>query len=156
MDPNNLRGLCEAYSAVYNDELRDELEEVDVYDIVISHLLDEGYADTYESAESIMVNMSEEWRDNIIDEARVDAGKTDDEKRTARSERGTVGDFMHPYFRNDKKIKGAKPLSSTGKYSQMQHDKKQAQRERDGDEQRRRDRSGGYEGGHSWGPNPDR
>jgi hypothetical protein len=41
-------------------------EEVDVYDIVISHLLDEGYADTYESAESIMVNMSEEWRESIL------------------------------------------------------------------------------------------
>ena len=61
---------------------------------------------------------------------------------------------MHPFTRKDKKRKGQKPLSSTGKYSQMLHDKKQAQRERDGDEQRRRDRSGGYEGGHSWGPNP--
>ena len=43
-------------------------EEVDIYDIVLSHLLDEGYADTIESAEAIMVNMSEEWREDIIDE----------------------------------------------------------------------------------------
>jgi ribosomal protein L7/L12 len=46
-------------------------EEVDVYDLILSHLLDEGYADTYESAERIMVNMSEEWRDSII-ETRLD------------------------------------------------------------------------------------
>jgi len=41
-------------------------EEVDIYDIIISHLLDEKYAETPEAAEVIMVNMSEEWRDSII------------------------------------------------------------------------------------------
>ena len=41
-------------------------EQVDIYDIILSHLLEEGYADTQESAEAIMVNMSEEWRDSII------------------------------------------------------------------------------------------
>jgi hypothetical protein len=37
-------------------------EEVDLYDIILSHLLDEGYAETEEAAEAIMVNMSEDWR----------------------------------------------------------------------------------------------
>ncbi len=41
-------------------------EEVDIYDIILSHLLDEGYAETQEAAQAIMVNMSEEWRDSII------------------------------------------------------------------------------------------
>jgi len=41
-------------------------EDFDLYDIILSHLLDEGYADTQEAAEAIMVNMSEEWRDSII------------------------------------------------------------------------------------------
>jgi hypothetical protein len=40
--------------------------EYDVYDIILSHLLDEGYAETPEAAEAIMVNMSEEWRNSII------------------------------------------------------------------------------------------
>ena len=40
-------------------------EQVDIYDIILSHLLDEGYAETPEAAEAIMVNMSEEWRDSI-------------------------------------------------------------------------------------------
>ena len=42
-------------------------EEVDVYDLVLEHLLNEGYADTAESAEAIMVNMSEEWREEILE-----------------------------------------------------------------------------------------
>ena len=41
-------------------------ESFDIYDIILSHLLDEGYAETPEAAEAIMVNMSEEWRDSII------------------------------------------------------------------------------------------
>jgi hypothetical protein len=43
-------------------------EAVDLYDIILSHLLDEGYADTQEQAEVIMVNMSEEWRESIVEE----------------------------------------------------------------------------------------
>ena len=39
----------------------------DIYDIILSHLLDEGYAETPEAAEAIMVNMGEEWRENIME-----------------------------------------------------------------------------------------
>lgn len=42
------------------------LESYDFYDIILSHLLDEGYAETPEAAEAIMVNMSEEWRQSIL------------------------------------------------------------------------------------------
>jgi hypothetical protein len=41
-------------------------DSYDYYDIILSHLLDEGYAETPEAAEAIMVNMSEEWRDSIL------------------------------------------------------------------------------------------
>jgi len=41
-------------------------EDFDIYDIILSHLIDEGYAETPEAAEAIMVNMSEEWRNSII------------------------------------------------------------------------------------------
>jgi len=40
----------------------------DLYDIILSHLLDEGYAETVEAAERIMVNMSEDWRESIFEE----------------------------------------------------------------------------------------
>ena len=39
----------------------------DIYDIILSHLLDEGYAETPEAAEAIMVNMSEDWRESICE-----------------------------------------------------------------------------------------
>ena len=44
----------------------------DLYDIILSHLLDEGYAETVEAAESIMVNMSEDWRESICEANRGD------------------------------------------------------------------------------------
>jgi hypothetical protein len=45
---------------------RTQKEESDLYDIILSHLLDEGYAETPEAAEAIMVNMSEDWRESIV------------------------------------------------------------------------------------------
>jgi mannitol-specific phosphotransferase system IIBC component len=50
-------------------------EQVDIYDIIFSHLLDEGYAETPEAAEAIMVNMSEEWIDSIVDEVITEGEK---------------------------------------------------------------------------------
>jgi hypothetical protein len=44
-----------------------QAEQVDLYDIILSHLLDEGYAETKEAAAAIMVNMSEEWREGIVE-----------------------------------------------------------------------------------------
>jgi hypothetical protein len=44
-------------------------EDLDVFDVVLEHLIENGYAETPEAAEKIMVNMSEEWRVEIIDEA---------------------------------------------------------------------------------------
>lgn len=42
-------------------------EDLDVFDFVVEYLVSEGYADTNESAIAIMANMSEEWRQNIIE-----------------------------------------------------------------------------------------
>ena len=55
----------DAVRATYNRN-KTQKEEFDIYDIILSHLLDEGYAETPEAAEAIMVNMSEEWRDGIL------------------------------------------------------------------------------------------
>ena len=43
-------------------------QSFDVFDAIKGHLIDEGYADTEESATAIMANMSEEWRQSILDE----------------------------------------------------------------------------------------
>lgn len=73
-------------------------EAVDFYDIILSHLLDEGYADTQEAAEAIMVNMSEEWRQSIVDEVI------------------TEGEKPFPYQKVDKKQASLRPnLGKDGK-----------------------------------------
>ena len=41
-------------------------DSYDLYDIILSHLLDEGYAETLEQAQVIMVNMSESWKNSIL------------------------------------------------------------------------------------------
>ena len=43
-------------------------EETDLYDIILSHLLDEGYASTEESADKIILNMSESWFEQIVED----------------------------------------------------------------------------------------
>jgi hypothetical protein len=71
----------DAVRAVYNR--RNQREETDLYDIILSHLLDEGYAETLEQAEVIMVNMSEEWRESIV-EAKVDERIPEHKRSAAR------------------------------------------------------------------------
>jgi hypothetical protein len=69
-DPDANRGQGEVITRKQMEKKRRKAlrqEEVSVYDIVLSHLIDEGYADTVESAEGIMLNMSEEWRDSIVE-----------------------------------------------------------------------------------------
>jgi hypothetical protein len=48
-------------------------DSYDYYDIILSHLLDEGYAETQEQAQVIMVNMSEDWRESIVEEVLDEA-----------------------------------------------------------------------------------
>lgn len=50
------------------DADNDRQENYDAYDLVLSHLINEGYADTQEAALAIMGNMSEEWSQSIISE----------------------------------------------------------------------------------------
>lgn len=57
----------DAVRAVYNRNKSTKKEEVDIYDIIFSHLLDEGYADTNENALVIMANMSEDWMEDIVE-----------------------------------------------------------------------------------------
>ena len=42
-------------------------QSFDPFDVVKGHLIDEGYADTEEAALKIMANMSEEWRQSIVE-----------------------------------------------------------------------------------------
>jgi hypothetical protein len=55
----------------------------DLYDIILSHLIDEGYADTNESALVIMANMSEEWRQSIVEGDNYDKNRKRAAQRAA-------------------------------------------------------------------------
>lgn len=65
--------------------------EYDTFDAILEHLVAEGYADTNESALAIMANMSEEWKQSIVE---------------GRSDR-PLG-YMHPFARGVKQPKGKK------------------------------------------------
>ncbi len=85
-------------------------EEVDLYDAILTHLLDEGYAETLEGAEVIMVNMSEGWREDILDEV-YDADVMGSSQIRKTGEGGRVGTLRKksgPERRRVKAIGGGK------------------------------------------------
>ena len=72
-------------------------ESYDLFDYIMEYLITEGYADTNENALVIMANMSEDWRQSIVNEGkssrpRYPGGRgvldqeTRDEKREASAE----------------------------------------------------------------------
>ena len=75
--------------------------EYDTFDAILEHLVAEGYADTNESALAIMANMSEEWRESIVE---------------GRSDR-PLG-YMHPFARGVKQPKGKKTEEEYGQDTQ--------------------------------------
>jgi hypothetical protein len=54
-------------------------EELDLYDIVSEYLVSEGFCDSYEDADVIMANMSEEWRESIMEEVLDEANRPERE-----------------------------------------------------------------------------
>jgi hypothetical protein len=110
------RGAQRGRAALTPNERKQLNMEFDFYDLVLSHLLDEGYADTNENALVIMTNMSEGWKDNIL-EARVDDSLSDEEKQDARNKRsGGQSDFTRRNLTKagrGKSPKGLKPVETT-------------------------------------------
>jgi hypothetical protein len=83
----------------------------DPFDVIKGHLLDEGYADTEESALAIMANMSEEWRQSIVEADSIAAMRERAAKRRTQrygasdTSRGGRDDFapIKDYKEADKK-----------------------------------------------------
>jgi hypothetical protein len=63
----NKRNIKPSGEAAYQAAKSQMKEDISVYDIVLEHLISEGYADSVDQAEVIMVNMSEEWRTEILE-----------------------------------------------------------------------------------------
>jgi hypothetical protein len=50
-----------------DQEAKIKKEDVDLFDIIKGHLIDEGFAETEEAAVAIMANMSEGWKESIVE-----------------------------------------------------------------------------------------
>ncbi len=65
-------GLIDGYDSLKGNhtkvskEVKEEKQEIDLYNIILEYLIQEGYADTLGSAEIILENMSEEWIEDIL------------------------------------------------------------------------------------------
>jgi len=94
----------------------------DLFDYMMEYLISEGYADTNENALVIMTNMSEGWKNNIL-EARVDDSLSDEEKQDARNKRsGGQSDFTRRNLTKagrGKSPKGMKPPETTTAMTSM-------------------------------------
>ena len=72
--------------------------EYDLYDTIIEYLISEGYADTNENALVIMANMSEDWKEEIINEAAADQSDKQIEKgvKTTYKAQGVLVNHRSP------------------------------------------------------------
>jgi hypothetical protein len=98
-----------------NQNQTTQVAHFDIFDVIKGHLLDEGYADTEEAALAIMANMSEDWRESIVENRGMShsGGKPGASGDGGRPTGITGGkDIQMPGWNDDKdakkpKVKGA-------------------------------------------------
>ena len=78
--------------------------EYDTFDAILEHLVAEGYADTNESALAIMANMSDEWREEILDEANEIMSITSPEGKRKKVNRTYPSDRASQNAQNARKL----------------------------------------------------
>ena len=86
MRDQEIIGLWEAYQQVHTQEEVEQVddapekveEETDLFDYLLEYLVAEGYADTNKAALAIMANMSEEWRESIVEKYATFGYNADD------------------------------------------------------------------------------
>ncbi len=71
---------------------KDKNEEVefDTFDVVLEYLVSEGFAETNENALAIMANMSDEWKQSIVEEVLDEAEGSYGQTPTARKAYGDL------------------------------------------------------------------
>ena len=89
-------------------------ESFDLYDIILSHLIDEGYADTFEAAEAIMVNMSEDWRESIMEEVLDEGQKKYPTEKVENAGNRKVRTLRDPNISPEKRLRTAIQLDTIG------------------------------------------
>ena len=92
----------------------DTTSDLDTYNLVLEYLLDEGFASTEESADKIILNMSETWFADIMEKKNLEVEKKGREVagyEKAGKYQGITSKFRkeHPGSREEKKERGRKP-----------------------------------------------
>jgi hypothetical protein len=65
-----------AAAAMFKAQAKEEVE-TDLFDYILEHLVTEGYADTNQAALAIMANMSEDWKQSIVEGGFNSSGRYD-------------------------------------------------------------------------------
>ena len=68
------------------------------YEFVLSYLIDEGYADTFENAEVIMVNMSEDWMESILESEKTPKSPRNIERTKQKAEQRKARRLRQQYY----------------------------------------------------------
>jgi len=92
----------------------DTTSDLDTYNLVLEYLLDEGFASTEQSADKIILNMSEAWFADIMEKKNLEVEKKGREVagyEKAGKYQGITSKFRkeHPGSREEKKERGRKP-----------------------------------------------
>ena len=103
-------------------------QSYDLYDVILSHLLDEGFASDEKSAEAIMGSMSEAWVESIVEKAPTVSspggvgGEVTADKQYPATLRGLKGvkstdskgtEYFQPYTSSGRKEASGKPFGPT-------------------------------------------
>ena len=96
-------------------KMKKEEVETDLFDVILEYLVAEGYADTNKAALAIMANMSEEWKQSIVEGLTPlgvkTAGVVDDQRRGSTRDKDLKDtrdslDKMRPYPNGFPAVKG--------------------------------------------------
>ena len=92
-------------------------ESFNTYEVILTHLLDEGYASSAEAADKIILNMSESWLEDIMELNRYEK-ETGKDYKTGKSvtKGGTMGgdDTNSKVMRHMQKVMGAGRMGAGG------------------------------------------
>ena len=92
-------------------------ESFNTYEVILTHLLDEGYASSAEAADKIILNMSESWFEDIMELNRYEK-ETGKDYKTGKSvtKGGTMGgdDSNSKVMRHMQKVMGAGRMGAGG------------------------------------------
>ena len=112
-----------------NERKQLNMESYDLFDYIMEYLITEGYADTNENALVIMANMSEDWRESIVEV--TGGGKVEYKPRFGGSSE-RPGPRVYPQTTQDPEKRGMSSYPSTNtdnKINQLNYEKSKIPKE---------------------------